>query len=219
MRIVSMKPTLLLVCALVEATAANRSIAQAPAPERTRTFPDQCIKFTLPSDDWSWEEANVSKGLCFAVNKIGWTFTMTYMPLPKGMELDHNAAMGFEKSLYDPGELDKRGGGFLTFKGLRCYQTQGVLANGRTTATRIIHAHGYGLYLTVIGGKEPIELQPEFESIMDHVNFLTPPQAIASSGQGDSGQAIHWVVPVAAGCVVIGLLFVLVRWFRQGSQA
>src|SRR5207248_3010527 len=99
----------------------------------------------------------------------------------------------------------KRGGHFLTFNGMRCYQVESFLNDGRTSVNRAFLADDLGFNLLVIGGKEPVEQDPEFEKLMSGFAFLKPPNRVAGSNVAPYGANVSDVM----GQLVGGLLFVV----------
>src|SRR5262245_16718567 len=107
------------------------------AEEDTRTFPDFKCQLKLPGPDWSWDEKRIPKSVFSAASTKGFIVILTCTSSPSPVPMNQQAADGFEKGLYQPGQLDKRSGRFVTFKGLPCYQAEGKLADGRTVSARM----------------------------------------------------------------------------------
>jgi hypothetical protein len=130
------------------------------AQERTRDFPAQKCRYTLP-EGWDWAGA----GTC-----------PLPVPLPNPRQADWaELVAAFQQGLYRPGYLKKRGGHFLTFQGLPAFQAEGTLANGRTAAGRFVIGHGLSYALLVVGGEAPVEREPDFEAVMGGFAFTEPP--------------------------------------------
>ena len=146
---------------------------------------------------------------------------------------------GFENTFYQKGQIDKRGGRFITFKGLPCYQAEGILPDGRTTATWIFAAHGSIFQLSLIGGKKQIELDPQFESFMEGFEFTTPPEQRPNDippGKDqppaattdprppktayDAALSISkWMGLIAVVCIFSAILLALILWLIRKPKA
>src|SRR5262249_49730184 len=71
----------------------------------------------------------------------------------------------------------------------------GVLPDGRTTVSRCFLAHQMAYQIVIIGGKEPVEEDPDFDAIMDGFAFTVPPVAPpATSYNFDFGALVGLLV-------------------------
>ncbi len=217
------------------------SVRLMAAEETTRTFPAQKCRFTLPGPDWTWIDKQVPNLLFMAGNTKGFVINPSTVSTPAPVQVDEQFAKGFEKSFYQPGQIEKRGGRFVTFRGLPSYQAEGILADGRTSATRVFTAHGLVYHLTLLGAKEPVEDDPAFEKLMQGFEFTAPPEQDAkntgsggaqaparSKGQtqpasdSDYGKALSisgWMGRIAGVCIIGAILLLLFRWVVRKRKA
>ncbi len=163
------------------ATANKPAASQASpsaSPDRTKEFTSEKCRYTLPGSDWSWQAAPAGATLCSASNKKGYVLTLPVVKLQEPQHMDTNWAAEFEKGYLKNGNgpITKRGGRFVTFQGLSSYEIDATFADGRTTVSRFLQANRYGYYLTLVGGRKPIERDPEFEKIMNGFSFAVPPE-------------------------------------------
>ena len=165
-------------CLLVTAVTVPMNLsAQPPAVDApARTFPAYKCRYTLPGPDWNWSDEQAPNRIFLAGDTNGFVVTASYVAIAKPEPLNGQYIKGYEEAMYRPGQLKKRAGRFITFLGLPSYQTEGTLADGRTTATRVIMAHGYTYNLSVIGNSKPVEADPSFESILKGFDFTVPPE-------------------------------------------
>jgi hypothetical protein len=199
----------------------------AIAAETTRTFLGHHCRFTLPSDDWSWTDKAIPNVLFVAGNSKGWVVNLSTVPVTGGVKIDPEFVKGFDESFYVTGQIEKRAGAFATFRGLRSYQTMGKLPDGKTSATSVFTAHGLVYTLSVVGGVEPIENDPSYESILLAFEFTSPPDPSsgnpgtvlpqsADRGNRETAPLTEWVGRIVDACVVgvvviIGFLLALRR--------
>ncbi len=200
-------------------------IAAAPtlvaAQERERTFESAKCRYKLPNDDWAWSDEKMPEGTIFiAANKAGFVVTLGFVASPKPGKLDQNFAKGFESTFFKKGQMEKRGGRFITFQGRPCYQAEGVLADGRTVINRAVLAPGFSYNFAVIGGNQPVEKAPEFEGI---VNGLTLTAALAPEPDPLPEQEplnFSRRMGEIAGYCVIGIIVVAIGgWLVRKSKA
>jgi hypothetical protein len=159
------------------------------AEERTRSFPAQKCRYTLPGAEWNWIDKDVQKALFIASNSnaFGITLSATNCRAP---QVSDEFMKGFESTYYQPGELRKRGGSYTTFLGLPSYQLNSSSPDGRTLVTRVFIAHGLAYHLTIIGGEEPVEDNPGLETIMRGFEFTVPPNREASGDHPQPPQGV-----------------------------
>lgn len=127
--------------------------------------------------------------LIMAANTKGFVIYLVTAIAPERVPVNEQIAKGFEKGFYLPGQIEKRAGRFITFRGLPTYQTEGNLADGRTCAVRIFTAHGLVYHLSLIGAIEPIEDNPGFETFMQGFDFTTPPEPDLKRNDSGATQA------------------------------
>ncbi len=159
------------------------------AEEPMRVFPAQKCRFTLPVPDWTWIDMQAPNILFVAGNTKGFVINLTTVSVPVTAQINEQFVKEFEKSFYSPGQIEKRAGRFVTFRGLPSYQAEGILADGRTTATRVFKAHGLSYNLSLIGAKEPVEDDPQFEKLMQGFEFTVPPEQEAKNAGPEDAQA------------------------------
>jgi hypothetical protein len=171
----------------------------------------------------------------------GFIINLSTVTTPKAVRIDERFAKGLEESFYESGKIEKRAGRFVELRGLPRYQAEGILADGRTSATRVFTAHGLVYHLTLLGAKEPIEDDPAFETLMRGFDFTTPPEPEpkpAASGtaqvpaespvqtpdapDSDYGKALNisaWMGRIAGVCIVGAILLLGFRWARRKRRS
>lgn len=209
------------VLGVVLASAVNASKLEA-ADEPIRTFATQKCRYTLPGPGWSWIN-NAPPNLLFAAgNDKGFVLNLSVMNAGKVERVDEAFAAGFEKSYYQSGQATKRGRRFGTFRGQPYFQTEAKLPDGSTGATRVFISHGLGYTLTLLGGTDPIENDPAFETIMLGFDFTTPPpQPAANPGAANTTappteyektlNISEQMGRIAGGCFLAIILLYLIR--------
>jgi hypothetical protein len=147
------------------------------------------------------------------------TLTVTTLPGPAHGHLELNEfVVGFKRTFYTPGELEKRGESYRTFQGLPCYQAEGTLATGQTVAARVFLAHGFSYNLGAIGGEAPVEREPDFEAIMGGFAFTEPPTPSATS-EGPEVSVPRLMGRVAAWCLMGVAVLLALRWGTRRRKA
>jgi hypothetical protein len=188
--------------------AEQQPIAQTP----TREFPAENCRFTLPGKDWFWTSSPPQGMLCAAQNARGFTFLLgAFRPPNAGpSQPEFKSAEEYERGFYEgaAGEFTKRGGHFLTFNGVSCYQAESLMKDGRTSAHRAFVADGAVFNLMVIGSKEPVEHDPDFEKLMSGFAFLKPPVQAGANGAGIDKSDVSYRMGQIAGCAIIGAIVV-----------
>ena len=186
----------IIVAALVLAPPA---LGQGPkaAPARTRYFPAQKCQFTLPADGWVWVDRPIGNAFVAAESLDGLAVQVTCAPAAAWPKMDERAAEDFERSLArsSGGKLKKRGASYVSFHGLTAYQIAGVLPDGKTTVSRCFLAHQMAYQILIVGGKDLVEQDPDFDEIMSGFAFTVPPvnPAGAPSGAYTGITAIFWI--------------------------
>jgi hypothetical protein len=150
-------------------------VAPLRADEPTRTFAEQKCRYTLPGPDWSWVDQQTPSVLFMANDARGYVVNLSFGRLPQPSTLNQSFVNGFEKSFYPTSKMTKRGGRLITFLGQPCYQAESSLADGRTSALRLVLAHGNAYTLGLIGSDKPVESEPDFEAVMNGLSFTEPP--------------------------------------------
>lgn len=195
-------------------TAKARAAPPPAEAVRTREFAAQNCRFTLPDKNWFWTEVPADGMFCTAENARGFVLMLgAVRPGNARARLpEFKSAAEYEKGLYEAGkgEVTKRGGHFLTFNGLRCYQAESLLKDGRTSACRAFIADGQLFELVVIGSKEPVEQDPDFERIMSGFAFMNPPAQAGTGGGGVDQTNVSYRLGQLAGWALIGLLVAFV---------
>jgi hypothetical protein len=173
--------------------------------------------------------------LFMAVNGKGFVINLSAVRTPEPVQVNEQFVPGFESTMYQPGQVKKRGGRFITFRGLQAYQAESALADGRTSVTWVFNAHGFLYILTLLGGQEPVEKNPAFNTIMQGFEFTAPPEPAAQGGAGPAGGAppaqgadydralniSAWMGRIAGACILAVLLLLAFRWAagkRKTSQ-
>jgi hypothetical protein len=192
----------------------------APANGLTRTFVDKNCSYTLPGEDWFWLDSKTPNALCAATDSKGHIVTVTFV---QGAQTTPFSAEEYEKGLYSgaPGQLKKRGGHVTTLHGRQCYQAESVFADGRTMARRALLVNGSCYSVGVIGGKQPVEQDPDFEMIMNGFAFTEPPDAPAAANPTEDSPAgppkniSEHMGEIAGGALFVAVIIGLMRWSRQ----
>jgi hypothetical protein len=185
------------------------------ADESTRTFTAQKCRFTLPGADWTWIDTPGPDLVFMARNTTGFVINLAAKSAPQPAQVDQQFVNGFEKKFYQTGGLKKRGGQFLTYRGLPTYQATGTVADGITSSTRVFFAHGLGYVLTVLGEKEPVEDDPIFEKLMEGFEFTAQPQPPAESDYGRALNVSEWMGRIAGACIVVAIPLLVFQWVSR----
>ena len=121
---------------LVAALMIGSSTGLAADEANTRTFAPQKCRFTLPGPDWRWIENKDPNALCFAGNKD--SIVVTLSALPDSSPMNEAFAAGFETGFLKSSGFKKRSGGFVDYRGLRCYQLVSTLPDNRVMYSRVV---------------------------------------------------------------------------------
>lgn len=207
----------MLMSIVVTGTFATLAFAQ-PAQKANppmREFAGQKCRFTLPGDEWKWLEPPMPMSIFSATDANGRVFAFCCGQIPPETMLDQSFAAQIEQAVVQKsfGKLQKRGGHFVIFQGLSCYQFEGRYADGQTTVSRFFLAHGLVYHLSLIGDKEPVELQPDFEKIMSGFE-LTEPVAAGSPARPLFG-SFHYL---AYAIVSIGAYIVFAHYRHRRAK-
>ena len=129
----------------------------------------------------------------------------------------------------------RRGGRFDAFRGLPSYQAEGILADGRMSATRVFTAHGFWIpHDSPLGAKDPVEDDPKLEALMQGFEFTAPPeqgttntgsrgaqaptrsdaqqQTAPNSDHGQAQSISEWMGQIVAVCIMAAMLLLFFRW-------
>ena len=193
--------------------------------ERTRTFPELKCRFTLPNSDWEWVE--MEHVHFAAVNSAGISVRLTASHHP-GVEVGKIFANSFDKEFFIPGERERRGGEFITFLGLPCYEVRGRLKDSTSSSMRIFAAHGYIYNVIVMGSSEPVENDPAYQEVLRGFEFTSPPEAKRTGYAPGSDEERAYLLGRVTGmvCAVCAfgsmgalLLWVILRAGRKGDRS
>jgi hypothetical protein len=211
----------IMIPALLVVLAGERT---ASAGENVRSIPTYQCRYTLPGKDWSWSEPTSGvQAVCMARNGDGLVFMLTVLPVPAHTIIDADFATEFDQNAYPVAATKKRGGRITNFKGLPCYESEGLL-NGKFTAVyRVLVANGFAYQLQLLGNADPVEKRPDFEAIMNGFEFTSPPvpHSAATTDPHERGKKIarrmgEVAAYCLAGAVVLGLL---IRGARKKSNS
>lgn len=175
--------------------------------DTTKQFPAFNCRYTIQSDDWDWV-ADAKTGLCTAAHDRGWGFNLS-VERANGSYVTPMIIRGMDETMMRL-NIQKRGGRKIAFLGLPCYQFEGTLADGRTTAIRLLVVNGLAYHLTVVGGKQPIEADPAFEECMAGFELLVPPAP--PKPEDDTAGIIALIVIIGGACLFV---FLIARANRQ----
>ena len=176
--------------------------ARGNEPPR-KFFRDYKCYYELPDASWSWNNQPGSHILFAAKNSKGMFVTLQWFQLKQVQTLEQYVPV-YEENYFKSGQFRKRGGRFLSFRGSPCYQLEASLSDGRTVVTRIfLNNYLVALQLTVIGGPEPIERTPEFESVVQGLYLMDPPKPW--------WEKTLMFVFVGAICLFLLVVFVVIR--------
>ncbi len=190
------------------------------AEEQTRSFDAYKCKFTLPGPNWKWTEDATPGRVFMAENDKGWFVVLGCSQQPKGQELSQRFVTGVEEIAFSPPQFIKTGGRFITYRGVKAYQAEGLRDDKWTGAVRIFFANGF-LYQIVVMGENQIEKSPEFEAVMNSFNFIETPTPVIRpnaplSTEEKPNSVAYKAGQVAGACLMIALfLFVVKRLFRR----
>jgi hypothetical protein len=150
--------------------------AVAAPRETVKTFPAYQCRYTLPGSRWYWVDPGpVPHAVCVARNGDGLEFMLLVTPVPAGTVIDARFSATFDRGAYPAGGAKSRGGRMTTFKGLPCYESDGLLDARTTSVTRVVIANGFGYRLQLLGGADPVEKRSDFETVMNGFEFTAPP--------------------------------------------
>jgi hypothetical protein len=193
------------------------SAAQAPQQETVRSFPEAKCSLKLPGEGWAWSERQPPNAVAMAESQEGFVLVLICLKAPDGVRLDQKFLDGCAESYFQPGTLERRGVQAVTFKGLPCYQAEGMLADGRTTATMIFLAHGHMYQLGVIGTKDPVEKTAEFAQAIDGFAFTTPPGPFPEALSPEFEQSLgvsRLMGQIAFWCLFLGAALAFCKMLR-----
>jgi len=145
--------------------------------DTTRAFPTQYCQYTLIGDEWNWREQSEPLILFSAENKKGTVVVLATGPVPPNAQLTTEFAQKFESTAFGNQKLTRRGGYFVVFQGQVCYQSETWHASGNSMVCRVFFTHDVCYALAVIGGKDPVEKDPDFDAIMNGFAFAEKPAA------------------------------------------
>ena len=182
--------------------------------DATRSFPAQYCQYTLIADDWSWRDRSEPSIIFSAENKKGITVVLATSPAPPNTPLTAEFAEKLETTAFGRQTLTRRGGRFVVFQGEVCYQSETRLSAGNTMVCRVLFAHGVCYALGVIGGKNPVEKDRDFEAIMNGFAFADPP---AAEGKETSSRFSEYA-PYSLGILLVLVVIILIR-FMPGRTA
>lgn len=185
----------------------------ASAQERTRNFTDNKCQYTLADDRWQWAENPAAPNvLCMATNDAeGLILMVVAIPGAQVVPIDEKLISEFDKGATRTGLATKRGGRITTFKGLPCYQFEGTIDSDTSSVVRVMYANNICYQIQLLGGSDPVEMRPDFESIMNGFQFAPPS---AETPPKNTRQSLAWAVGFIVIIVVVAL-FIQRRNIRQ----
>lgn len=192
--------------------------ADLNAGEVTRHFPTARCKYTLPNDDWSWQEPNHKKQL-FSARGLGGSviFLCSSETLPT-TQLDQTFVDEFEREYFGPGKAEKKGGRFTSFQGLPCYEMDGLTPEGLAEHSLLFIANSRAYNLVLLSMASSTDQVKQFEVALGGFEFDQPPTAPTPNAHTRYGSA-----ELAADVVVVGLpiavvLLLVRRLLRSGRS-
>ncbi len=147
--------------------------APARGNDTTRQFPAFNCRYTIQSDDWDWVGEQKGGSLCTLAHDRGWGFSIA-VEFVDATHITPMMVRSYDENLWRLG-VRKRGGRQIAYLGLPCYQFEGTLPDGRSTAIRLLVVNGLMYHLTVVGDKKPVEEYPEFERCLGGFSFIAEP--------------------------------------------
>ncbi|MBY0229383.1 MAG: hypothetical protein K2W96_08905 [Gemmataceae bacterium] len=196
--------------------------AGAQSADKERAFPEWKCKAKLPGPEWRWNDAAKAPVVVQAVRPDDFALTLVCDRLPAA-DLDSQIPT-LERGFFQPGVSSKRGTRFVSFKGVRCYQMEATHdATGQTIVSRMFITHGTLYALTVSGGKEPVENDPAFMTILDSFSFIeqppapapvlppAPPAEAPSSEYSDALTVSAWMGSIVGVCLIGIVVLLIVR--------
>ncbi len=202
-----MRHTLALVVAFAALAAAAPAGTLGRRMDPTRAFPAQNCQYMLIGDDWKWRDQSEPLILFSAENKKGMVVALATGPIPSNTELTAEFAQEFESTAFGKRKLTWRGGHFVVFQGQVCYQSETRLASGNTMACRVFFAHDACYALAVIGGKDPVEKDPDFEAITN--GFAFAEKSAGAGKEANSWFADHAAYTLGGFLILVIVLFVV----------
>ncbi|MFL5338785.1 MAG: hypothetical protein ACJ8F7_01345 [Gemmataceae bacterium] len=188
-----------IVFSFVLVLASNSALAQQPAEgkadDRTRTFAAAKCRYTLPGPEWKWSQPGKPSQLFTATCPKGLVVYLSVVSVPTS-RLDSGLVQNLEQGFYGSGQATKRGGRFVTIQGSSWYQIEATLADGRTVACRTFVSKGLSYTLGIVGGRQPVEQDPEFETIHGGFSIIEPPPDANPAGDKTSALAGGVIVMV-----------------------
>ena len=181
-----------------------------PAQELTRAFPNQKCRYTLPDANWQWEAVDDPEKLFEASHPDG--VNISLLAIPGAADVDDAFMKAFETSYF--AQIQKRDGKLLTYVGQPCYEGKGRIGE-TTNVTRAFSAHGYIYTMTVVGGVQPVEDTPQFQQLMEGLEFTSPPAIKPRHAPGSDEETAYLIgTVIGAVCVLgfFGLMGGLVFW-------
>jgi hypothetical protein len=208
-----------LMAVAIACTLAGSVSGQAPQESNppTREFPSQKCRYTLPGKEWKWMDQPLPDSIFMATSKAGLVITFRCDRVEDWKSLDRSTVADFEQAMNrsTEGRLKKRGGRFIIFLGLSCYQFEGVYADGRTIASRLILANGLAYHIMVAGDQNPVEQRPEFEKIISGFQFTDAP-LVTTTSQSAAPSCLCFSIGMVGFLIVV---LAIVRALRPRSRS
>lgn len=159
---------------LIAVALAFAVASHANAGEKTKQFPTQKFKVSLPDKGWNWADEDGTRGSVTATSGDGLMLSVTTVHSPKAFSVGASFAKGFDEGFFKDGAYVKRGGKFIKYRGAPCYQALFQAAEDkRTGVIRVIGLNDFCYQIQLLGAANPpVEKRRDFEAIMKSVEFM-----------------------------------------------
>ncbi len=196
---------------------ANQGIARSE--ENSKMFDAYHCRYTLPGKGWTWHDSSEApQAICVARNDEGLVLILSVSPDPSGEVIDDAFVKGYDSTCYASNSTRKRGGRITTFKNLTCYESEGIINDSFTSLTRVVLANGFCYQLQLFGDAAPVEKRPDFETIMNGLEFTSPPVAKLAPSDNRRDNISYRMGQVTGCCLVIALILLVARKFFGGAK-
>ncbi|MFL5340094.1 MAG: hypothetical protein ACJ8F7_08075 [Gemmataceae bacterium] len=176
-----------------------------PQPiDRSRDFAEHKCRYTLPGKEWAWNEPPPPGVLCMASRPGGFFLTVKVTEQRGASHVGEKFAAEFDKDFFQTGQASKRGGRFVAFQGLPCYQVEATEPGGHSMVNRAFLANGVVYSVNLTGGTAPLEQKPDFEDIMNGFSFTEPPVEPIPAHAGH-GKWFYYLGVGAFVCLVVAV--------------
>ena len=185
------------------------------AEPRTKAFPDEFCKYTLPSDDWQWQPTGHlpnagGQTIFLAKESKGATIVLTVTRLEKDHHVGAGSYESYESGMFQASKVSKKrpGSRHLEFRGVPSYQIEAETLLISRSSIRLMFANQrlYSMMCAYPAGRE--DFDPE--SVFQGFDFTEPPKLMVSNSIADSAARGKQAAGAFDLLIVIGLLVGLI---------